>query len=286
MKITQFIPPGQKRLALFATQTETAPVLIYGSSGTGKGTLARWIHQNSPRSLHPFIVASKETPLSEQLPLAQNGTFLIPEIGARPLSEQKMLLGFLENKTIPLSDSSQTQTCLNVRIMVTTSQSLEGRAQGGLFNIKLLEKLNVFRLEMPPLCKRTEEFKEIVLGVMREITQELHKEHLTTLQHEAWTLLQNYDWPGNLRELRNVLRIAVLNSKGDQIEAADLPEFGHDRLDFRSTREEFEKTYIVELLKSFDWQIDTTCRMTRMDKNTLLKKIQKYGISRPELSIP
>jgi two-component system response regulator HydG len=168
---------------------------------------------------------------------------------------------------------------LNVRIMVTRSQSLEGRAQGGLFNSELLSKLNVFRIEMPSLAKRGEEFDDIVLGIVGEITRELHKEHLRTLSDEAWQDLRDYAWPGNLRELRNVLRLAVVAAKGDRIEKADLPAFGHDRIDFRATREQFEKIYILELMKTFDWQIDKTCRMTRMDKDALLAKMSQYGIT-------
>ena len=75
-----------------------------------------------------------------------------------------------------------------------------------------------------------------------------------------------------------MLRIAVVAAKGDRIEAADLPDFGHNRVDFRATREQFEKIYILELLKTFDWEIDRTCQVSRIDKNTLLSKIQQYGI--------
>ena len=147
-----------------------------------------------------------------------------------------------------------------------------------MFNSELLEALNVFRIEMPSLSERIDEFEDIVLSIMKEITSDVHKEHLRSMNREAWSVLRNYDWPGNIRELRNVLKIAVLAAKGDEIEARDLPDFGHDRIDFRATREQFEKIYLMELLKTFDWQIDRTCRMARMDKNTLLAKIDKYGI--------
>lgn len=286
METVQFIPPNQRRLVLLAAQADTAPVLIYGASGTGKGAIARWIHRNSTRENLPFVTATRDKHLIEQLPQAQGGTFFIPEIGAWPLSEQKILYQFIETHSIPHPSAPDMRMLLNVRIMTTTSQSLEGRAQGGLFNIKLLEKLNVFRLEMPPFCQRTEEFEDIASGIMSEITQELHKEHIRSISPDTLAKLKSYDWPGNLRELRNVLRIAVLNAKEDKLEIHHLPDFGHDRIDFRATREEFEKIYILELLKTFDWQIDTTCRMTRMDKKTLLNKMQQYGINRTEVSVP
>lgn len=286
MEIVQFIPPNQRRLVMLAAEADTAPVLIHGSSGTGKGAIAKWIHANSPRATMPFVLADHDFPLIQQIPQAQGGTLYLAEIGEWPLSEQKILLQLLETKSIPHHPQSEMKMLVNVRLMVTTSQSLEGRAQGGLFNGDLLQKLNVFRLEMPPLSKRSAEFEEIVLGLTEEITRELHKEHVRAPSSEALSCLMGYEWPGNLRELRNVLRLAVLSAKGDRIELSDLPDFGHDRVDFRATREEFEKTYIVELLKTFDWQIDVTCQMTRMDKNTLLSKIKKYGIKRTETSIP
>jgi DNA-binding NtrC family response regulator len=278
MEMVHFIPPSQRRLAMLAAQADTAPVLIYGASGTGKGAIGRWIHANGPRSTLPLVLADKEQPLAAQIPKAQGGTLIVNEIGSLPLGEQRVLLHFLNTRTLLMAESPRVPMLLNVRIMATTSHTLEGRAQCGLFNPELLKKLNVFRLEMPPLARRHDEFDDIVMGIVGEITRELHKEHLRTLAPGAWERLRGYDWPGNLRELRNVLRIAVIAAGGDGIEEADLPAFGHDRLDFRATREEFEKTYILELLKTFDWQIDRLCSLTRMDKRTLLSKIQRYGI--------
>jgi DNA-binding NtrC family response regulator len=155
---------------------------------------------------------------------------------------------------------------------------LEGRAQGGLFNPELLARLNVFRIEMPPLVRRMEEFEDITLGILGEITRELHKAYLRTISPAAWEALRAYEWPGNLRELRNVLRMAVVSARGDQIETHDLPAFGSDRIDFRATREQFEKIYLLELLRTFDWEVDRTCQMARMDRTTLLAKMQQYGI--------
>ncbi len=276
MEMVHFIPPCQRRLALLAAQADTAPALIDGASGTGKGAIARWIHSNGPRAARIFLVANQAKPLVDQILEAQGGTLAIPEIGEWPLAEQKALLGYLKTKSV---SHGGVPVIANVRIIGTTSQSLEGRAQGGLFNIELLEKLNVFRIEMPPLSKRADEFDDIVIGIVGEITRELHKEYLKKLSQEVWKRLRSYDWPGNLRELRNVLRYAVASAKGDQIEATDLPDFGYARIDFRATREQFEKIYLLELLKTFNWEIDKTCKMTRIDKSTLLSKIQHYGIT-------
>ena len=163
------------------------------------------------------------------------------------------LLQFLKSKTLR---QNGVPMLTNIRVIATSSPNIDARAQGGLFNSELLEALNVFRIEMPSLSDRIDEFEDIVLSIMNEITSDVHKEHLRSMNREAWSVLRTYDWPGNIRELRNVLKIAVLAAKGDEIEASDLPDFGHDRIDFRATREQFEKIYLMELLKTFDWQID------------------------------
>lgn|GEM_PF-509013 len=276
--MVHFIPPCQRRLAILAAQADSAPVLISGASGTGKGAISKWIHNNSPRSAKPFTVATLEKTFSTQIISAQGGTLLISEIGAWPLGEQKAILNFLKMKSIPHPESHQTRLLLNVRIIATTDQSLEKRSQGGLFNGELLEKLNTFRIEMPPLSKRMEEFDDIALGIINEITRELHKEHLKSLSEETWASLRNYEWPGNLRELRNVLRLAVVSAKADPIQLTDFPELKQDKIHFRATREQFEKIYILELLKTYEWQIEKACRISQLDQATLMAKIKKYEI--------
>jgi DNA-binding NtrC family response regulator len=201
-----------------------------------------------------------------------------------------VLLDLLKTRSIPAPATQDAgvqsmRMLANVRIIANTSYALEGRAQGGLFNPELLEKLNVFRIEMPPLSKRQDEFEDIALGILGEITRELHREHLRDFSPEAWSSLKAYEWPANIRELRNVLKVAVISAQGDRIEAADLPEFGHDKMDFRATRAQFEKTYLSELLKTFAWDIDRTCRMAGLDRSTLLSKIQEYRLSESQPSV-
>ncbi|HAR41416.1 MAG TPA: hypothetical protein DCS07_02095 [Bdellovibrionales bacterium] len=251
--------------------------MIYGASGTGKGAIAKWIHTSGPRAACVFREATRDTSLIDNIPLAQGGTLVIHEIGEWPLSEQLNLLTFLKTKSLPISNG--IRMLVNVRIIATTSQSLEGRAQTGLFNSELLQKLNVFRIEMPPLSKRVDEFEDIVLGIVAEITRDLHKAHLRDLTPKAWSRVRSYEWPGNLRELRNVLRLTVAAAQGDLIEVTDLPDLGNDRIDFRTTREQFEKTYILELLRTFNWEVDTTCKMAKMNRETLVQKISQYGIT-------
>jgi DNA-binding NtrC family response regulator len=275
--MVHFIPASQRRLVILATQADAAPVLISGEAGTGKGAIAKWIHLNGPRAGFPYMIGDRNSSLLAQLPLAQGGTVLVEELFDWPLSEQKILLQFLRSKTVPREGGLPVLT--NIRVIATSGAGIEGRAQGGLFNPELLEAFNVFRIEMPCLAERIEEFDDIVLGMLNETTREANKRHLRSISEDAWHLLRSYDWPGNLRELRNVLKVAVLASNTDQIELENLPDFGHDQIDFRASREQFEKVYLLELLKTFNFEIDRTCQMARIDRSTLLTKITKYGIN-------
>ena len=263
---------------MLAAQADSAPVLISGGSGTGKGAIARWIHEGSPRSAKPCLTANRMSPIAEQLPAAQGGTLIVPELGEWPLVEQRVLAGFLRTRTIENPDGSDTRRLLNVRIIANSSQNLEGRAQGGLFSPELLERVGVFRIDMPSLVRRRDEFDDIVLGVLGEIVRELHKEYLRALSPEAWDRLRLYEWPGNIRELRNVLRLAVLTAPGDQIESTDLPDFGADRIDFRATREHFERIYLAELLKTVDGDLERTSQLSRLDPATLRRKLEAYAL--------
>jgi transcriptional regulator of acetoin/glycerol metabolism len=94
----------------------------------------------------------------------------------------------------------------------------------------------------------------------------------------VWRKLRDYDWPGNLRELRNVLRMAVVSCEKERVEMKDLPDFGHDKINFQATRSEFEKVYLSELLKSFNHDLDKVARAGRMEKITLLEKLKRLGL--------
>lgn len=284
MEMVHFIPPSQRRLALLAAQAETAPVLIQGGHGTGKGAIARWIHQNGPRAARPFMTAVREQSLSAQIPMAHGGTLVVPEIGEWGLAEQRILVDYLNTKSVQMPSSGTVRMLATARIITTNSHSLEGRAQAGLFNPELLTKLSAFRIDMPPLSDRGDEFEDIVQGILGEVNREIQKEHLRTLSPNAWDRMRAYEWPGNLRELRNVLRMAVVNARGDLIEAEDLPELGNAHINFRSTREQFEKIYLGELLKKFHGDVDSVSKATGMETKTLKEKLAHYRLLDPPVS--
>lgn len=282
VKMVHFIPPSQRKLAMLAAQADSSPVLICGSSGTGKSAIAKWIHSTGVRSGRVFLVANRKKSLTSQLIEAQGGTLMIEEIGEWSLSEQKVLTEYFSSKCILHPDGSGTKMLLNVRVICTSSQVLEGRAEASLFNPELLHDLNFFKIKMPPLEKRSDEFEDIVLGIAGEVARELHKEYLLNkdggLSEEAWENLRSYDWPGNIRELRNVIRIGVTQAKGDRLEASDFPAFGHDRVDFRATREQFEKIYLSELFKTFHGDFAQITKAAGIEEAILKSKLSQYGI--------
>jgi len=147
-----------------------------------------------------------------------------------------------------------------------------------MFNDELLLRLSKNRIEMPALVEREDEFEDIAMGILQEITHELHKEYIRGFSEAVWRKLREYDWPGNLRELRNVLRMAAVASETERVEVKDLPDFGHDKINFQATRSEFEKIYLSELLKSFQHDLDKVARAARMERVTLLEKLKRLGL--------
>src|SRR5689334_18080681 len=114
MEMVHFIPPGQRRLAMLAAQADSAPALIYGASGTGKGAIAQWIHSNGPRAGKPFITADHDSLLILQIQKAQGGTLVVPEVGEFPFGEQKALLNFLKTRSVTQPDG--IRALANVRV--------------------------------------------------------------------------------------------------------------------------------------------------------------------------
>ena len=279
MSMVYFIPSSQRKLALSAAQADDEPVMVIGGSGTGKGALARWIHQNSPRAAQPCVTSTRERTLAEQIRECNGGTIIIDDITNYPVSEQLVVLNFLKTKSVPLPQKAGgVPMIINVRIIATSVPQIDSRARAGMFNDELLLRLSKNRIEMPNLAEREDEFEDIAMGILQEITRELHKEFVKGFSENVWRQLRDYDWPGNLRELRNVLRMAVVSAESERLSTKDLPDFGHDKINFQATRSEFEKIYLSELLKSFGHDLDKTARAARMERVILLEKLKRHGL--------
>src|SRR5207249_2486692 len=140
------------------------------------------------------------------------------------------------------------------------------------FPLSVFDRVEKIDLEMPPLTERGEEFEDIALAMVTEYARELHKEFIRGFHYLAMAQLKKYDWPGNLRELRNVICLAVISAQSSQIEIKDLPQFNHDRKELRAGRVDFEKIYIQELLRVYQGRIEQICQATRTPRDRFLNK--------------
>jgi len=294
----------------------SVPVLIEGESGTGKDLIARAIHYNSNRASRPFIpincAAIPENLLESELfgyapgaftgatkrkkgifEAANGGTVFLDEIGEMPVSLQAKLLRFIETgEFIRLGEEEIRK--VDVRILAATNKDIEKLVSTGRFREDLYYRLNVFSIKIPPLRERREDIPLLVNYLIEEFTS---KEGLPPLKisPEALEILLNYDYPGNVRELRNIIQRAVILSVdkgviGSEVLPDDLrrPEekIGTSLKDLRRKRmltlikqkEEVEKRLILEMLEANNYNITKTAEALEIHRTTLYRLLKKYNI--------
>jgi DNA-binding NtrC family response regulator len=220
-------------------------VLLTGESGTGKELVARAIHSLSPRRAKPFIAvncaALPESLLESELfghekgaftgatslrrgmfELADGGTLLLDEIAEMPPSTQTRLLRVLESKRF-MRVGGSVEIQVNVRVVAATNRDLQEAVQTGQFRRDLYYRLDVLDIEVPPLRTRREDIPVLTQRFIREFS-ELHHREFKGLAPEAMAILMRYDWPGNIRELRNLIESMVVLAPGSVIRAEDIPD--------------------------------------------------------------
>jgi transcriptional regulator with PAS, ATPase and Fis domain len=233
-------------------QTDSS-VLVTGETGTGKDLVAESIHQHSARAKGPFIKvncgALPENLLESELfghrkgaftgavenkpgwfRLAHNGTLFLTEVGDLPLALQVKLLTFLDDKVIyPLGGTHGRK--VNVRVIAATHRDLETMVRQHRFREDLLFRLNVIRVEMPPLREREEDLPLLINHFVRQMAQQL-KKHIVGFDAEALRRLSLYSFPGNVRELRNIIEYAVTVCQGQELSLSHLPAYvrNHEEL--------------------------------------------------------
>ena len=286
-------------------------VLILGESGTGKELIARAIHNLSSRKDGPFIAvncgALPDTLLESELfgykkgaftdakqdragrfQAAEKGTIFLDEIGDISQALQVKLLRVLQEKVYePLGSNVSLKA--DVRILAATNKDIGQLVKEGKFREDLFYRLNVVKIMLPPLRKRLEDIPLLVDYFIKKLNMEQGKE-IKGISYAALDLLMRYDYPGNIRELENIIEYAFILCRGEYIEPEHLPEpFNPEDMRLSSeksfsppvpmTLEEIEKEAIKAALKRNRWKKLATCRELGISKDTLRRKIEKYNIT-------
>jgi PAS domain S-box-containing protein len=284
-------------------------VLITGESGTGKELVARAIHLNSERKSSPFMAvncsAFAETLLESELfghekgaftgairtkpgrfEMAGNGTLFLDEIGDLSPAIQVKLLRILENRHFERVGGTKTLE-LRARIIAATNKNLEAEVKKGYFREDLFYRINVINIPLPPLRERMEDLPHLVNYFLNNFRNRFNK-NINSVAPPTFRILQNYQWPGNIRELENVLEHAFVVGRGEIIETEHLPERlwltieniedGSDTQETGSPLKNAEKVLIISNLKKFNGHRGKTADALGIDKTTLWRKMKKYHL--------
>lgn len=279
-----------------------APVLLMGETGTGKELIAQAIHNASKRSRRTMITVNCAAlpsslieselfgrekgaytgALSKQIgrfELADQSTIFLDEVGELPLDIQVKLLRVIQFGEYQLLGSPETRK-VNVRIIAATNRSLSRAVSEGLFRSDLFYRLNVFPIMLPPLRERKEDIPSLVFHFLEEIGQKMGK-RFDKVSTQSMNRLLRYDWPGNIRELRNIVEYNMILSPGPQLEI-HLHDNQSD-IQVSDSLDEQQKTHIEKVLEQSDWRIrgmGGAAEKLGMKESTLRFRMNKLGIKR------
>ena len=284
-------------------------VLIQGASGTGKELFAKAIHNLSRRKEKPFIKvncgALPDTLLESELfgyvkgaftdakknkpgrfALANGGTIFLDEVSDMSPSLQVKLLRVLQEKEFePLGATSPRKT--DVRVIAATNQDLSKLISEGKFRDDLFYRLNVVKIDLPPLSQRREDIPLLIDAFIQKFNAKMGKQ-ITGMSDEALRLLLKYDYPGNVRELENIIEHAFVLCRGERIDFDCLPkeitegqkgDYPSMPLQEETPFEKAETEVIEKILKKYDGNRIKTAQELGIDRTTLWRKIKKYGLN-------
>ena len=281
-----------------------ATVLITSESGTGKELLARAIHQASPRRFHPLVIihcgALTETLLESELfghekgaftgaqyrkkgkfEIAEGGTVFLDEIGDISLKTQTDLLRVLQEREITRVGGNQIIK-VDFRCIAATNRDLEKLIEEGKFRPDLFYRLNVFRIELPPLRDRREDIPLLVDHFVRKLSLAMNK-RINRVSPAAMNLLQQQPWLGNVRELENAVERAMVVGQEPELKEQDFifkPQGGAAPNGSRKTLEEMERAHILRVVEECGGNQSRAAERLDIDRVTLYHKLKKYGWSR------
>ena len=304
-------------------------VLIRGENGTGKELVAKAIHFNSPRKSGAFVAincgAIPEHLMESELfghekgaftgaierkigkfQLANNGTLFLDEIAElKPEMQVKLLRALQEKKFTPVGSNREVKT--NARIIAATNRNLEKMMEDQEFREDLFYRLNVMPIFLPPLRERSDDIPELAVNFLEKFSKS-HAKQIHSIAPDVLDLMKTYRWPGNIRELENVIERAFIVESSQIMTTASLPENirsatkpaaaptaaattgkteaapAGGALDFELFKEQAEKDFIISALKANKGKINQTVAQANIPKNTLLRKIRKYNINVKDFS--
>ena len=288
--------------------TTNAPVLLLGESGTGKEMAARAIHQNSARKDQPFVAincsAIPETLMESELfghekgsftgahvqrkgriEAASGGTLFLDEIGEVSLPVQVKLLRFLQEQRIERVGGRQ-EIAVDARVIAATNADLKKGMNEGKFREDLFYRLAVVQVLLPPLRDRDNDIQFLAQSFLQRISLETGKTGLS-LGPDAIRAIQQHDWPGNIRELQNRVRRAVIMCNGKRISAHDLELAQSSAATRNSTlkeaRETVEREMLQQALKKHSGRITSAAAELGISRPTFYELMEKLGIPKPSL---
>ncbi|HPT31498.1 MAG TPA: sigma-54 dependent transcriptional regulator [Prolixibacteraceae bacterium] len=279
-----------------------ATVIITGESGTGKELVARAIHANSPRRFFPLVIvhcgALTESLLESELfghekgaftgavynrkgrfEMADNGTIFLDEIATISLKMQIELLRVLETKSF-VRVGGNKEIFSDFRVICATNRDLKGMVDKGLFREDLYYRINVVNIQVPPLRERTEDIPLLADYFVRKYCTSMNRP-LMTIEPTALRRLEEFPFPGNIRELENMIERAIVVGNGKRITVKDLPLGKTSVVPAFESLDELEKSHIRQILDKYNWNISVSAKALKVDRVTLYNKIKKYGI-KPE----
>lgn len=292
-------------------------VMIYGESGTGKELIARAIHQNSRRHDKPLIPvncgAIPEELLESELfghekgaftsairtrigrfELADKGTIFLDEIADMSPKLQVKILRVLQTRQFERIGGAKTIE-VDIRVITATNKNLRQAMQEGRFREDLFYRLNVIPITVPPLRERRADIPLLAEHFLARFNTNKNK-HMTGVTPEVMTHLLNYSWPGNIRELENIIERMVILAEDDILTLNDLPpriydaepqavsqavEVTDEGLDFNQVVSEFEDQLLVQALEKTDWVKNKAAKLLKLNRTTLVEKLKKKNIRPP-----
>lgn len=280
-----------------------ASVIITGESGTGKELVARAIHANSPRRFFPLVSvhcgALTESLLESELfghekgaftgavynrkgrfEMADNGTIFLDEISTISPKMQVELLRVLETKSF-IRVGGTKEISSDFRVICATNRDLKDMVDKGLFREDLFYRLNVVNIHVPPLRERTGDIPLLVDYFIRKFCTSMNRP-LVTIEPGALKKLEDFPFPGNIRELENLIERAIVVGGGKKITAKDLPVGTEAAVPSFESLDDIEKSHIRAILAKYNWNISASAKALKIDRVTLYNKISKYDLRQEE----